>query len=141
MSERRVLARKLGIKGGQRIGLVGCDSASEAMLRTAGTGDESWESEPETGNFDLVFYWPRSRQEFTKRIWDLAEMIAPNGAVWVMFPKKAYIGEYGLDFSWDEMQAAALETVLVDNKVAAFSEAFYGTRFVIRRDLRKGPTR
>jgi hypothetical protein len=139
MSERKALARKLGLKPGQRIGLIGADSASEALLRTAGSGDESWETDPQTGNFDLVFYWPQSRQEFAERIWDVAEMIAPNGAAWVLFPKKAYLEKHGLDFSWEEMQAVALETVLVDNKVAAFTETFYATRFVIRRALRRGP--
>ncbi len=137
MSDRQALARKFGMEPGMRIGLVGADSASEAMLRTAVIGEARWEAEPGRGNFALVFYWPKSRQEFATKIWDLAEMIAPNGAVWVMFPKKTYLDKHGLDMSWDEMQAAALETVLVDNKVAAFSEEFYGTRFVIRRDLRK----
>lgn len=140
MSDRQALARKFGMKPGMRIGLVGADSESEAVLRTAIIGEADWAVEPEGGNFELVFYWPRSREEFSERIWDMAEMVAPNGAVWVMFPKKAYLETYGLDMTWEEMQATALETVLVDNKVAAFSEMFYGTRFVIRRDLRKGPT-
>lgn len=120
------------------IGLVGADSASEAMLRTAVIGEAKWAVEPEAGSFDLVFYWPKTRVEFSERIWDLAEMIAPNGAVWVVFPKKAYLEKHGLDLTWEEMQSAALETVLVDNKVAAFSDEVYATRFVIRRDLRKG---
>jgi hypothetical protein len=42
----------------------------------------------------------------------------------------------GIDFSWEAMQAAGLETDLVDNKVASFSEEDYGTRFVIRKALR-----
>ena len=139
MSDRQAMARKLGMKPGMRIGLVGAGSESEAMLRTAGIGEARWELEPQEGNFELVFYWPKSHAEFTQKIWDLAEMIAPDGAVWVMFPKKAYLEKHGLDMSWEEMQAAALETVLVDNKVAAFSDEFYATRFVIRRNLRNRP--
>ena len=139
MSDRQAMARKLGMKPGMRIALVGAGPESEAMLRTAGIGEARWELEPQQGSFELVFYWPKSRTEFTQRIWDLAEMIAPDGAVWVMFPKKAYLEKHGLDMSWEEMQTAALETVLVDNKVAAFSDEFYATRFVIRRDLRKRP--
>jgi hypothetical protein len=109
------------------------------MLRSAALADTSWETDPQEGNFAFVFYWPKSRHEFAVRIWDLAELIAPSGALWVMFPKKAYLEKVGLDMSWEEMQAAALETVLVDNKVAAFSEEYYATRFVIRRNLRGGP--
>ena len=139
MNERRAMARKFGMKPGMRIGLVGADAESEAALRTAIIGEANWKVEPQGGSLELVFYWPKSRQEFSEKIWDLAELIAPNGAVWVMFPKKAHLDNAGLDMSWEEMQAAALETVLVDNKVAAFSDAYYGTRFVIRRDLRKGP--
>jgi hypothetical protein len=66
-------------------------------------------------------------------------MIAPDGGLWVMFPKKAYLGKYGMDMTWEDMQAAALETVLVDNKVASFSDEFYATRFVIRSELRGRP--
>jgi hypothetical protein len=139
MSERRAIAHKFGLKPGLRIGLIGADPASEAMLRMAGIGETRWEIDPASGDFGLIFYWPKSRQDFSNRIWDLAEMIAPDGALWVMFPKKAYLGKHGLDMTWEEMQAAALETVLVDNKVAAFSDEFYATRFVIRRKLRPGP--
>jgi hypothetical protein len=139
MSERQALALKLGLEPGLRIGLVGADVASEAVLRVAAYRDTRWETDPKAGSFDLVFYWPKSRQEFAERIWDMAELIAPKGALWIMFPKRAYLAKHGLDMSWEQMQAAALETVLVDNKVAAFSEEVYATRFVIRRDLRKRP--
>lgn len=42
----------------------------------------------------------------------------------------------GIDFSWQEMQAAGLRTDLVDNKVASITAEDYGTRFVIRKELR-----
>ena len=51
-------------------------------------------------------------------------------------PKKKYALRRGIDFSWEEMQAAGLQTDLVDNKVASITGEDYGTRFVIRKDRR-----
>jgi hypothetical protein len=62
--------------------------------------------------------------------------IVPDGAIWVVIPKKKFAAKRGIAFSWEEMQAAGLQTDLVDNKVATVSEEDYGTRFVIRKDRR-----
>jgi hypothetical protein len=55
----------------------------------------------------------------------------------VIIPKKKFASERGIDFTWEEMQAAALQTDLVDNKVAAINEQENATRFVIRKELRR----
>jgi hypothetical protein len=66
----------------------------------------------------------------------LQSEIVPNGAIWAVIPKKKFAPAHGIAFSWSEMQAAALQTDLVDNKEASFSEEEYGTRFVIRKEKR-----
>ena len=51
-------------------------------------------------------------------------------------PKKAVARQRGLTLTWEEMQAAALTTDLVDNKNASMTDEEYGTRFVIRKERR-----
>ena len=51
-------------------------------------------------------------------------------------PKKKYARQRGIDFTWEELQAAGLQTDLVDNKIASLTEEEYGTRFVIRKERR-----
>lgn len=62
------------------------------------------------------------------------EWIVPEGAVWVVVKKKPYRQEG--DVSFEEAQAAALPTGLVDNKEASISGTEYATRYVLRRELR-----
>jgi len=42
-----------------------------------------------------------------------------------------------IDFTWEQMQAAGLQTDLVDNKTVTLNEQDYSTRFVIRKDRRR----
>ncbi len=60
----------------------------------------------------------------------------PDGAIWVMLLKQPIALRRGVTLTWDAMQAAALQTDLVDNKIATFSDEEYGTRFVLRRERR-----
>lgn len=62
--------------------------------------------------------------------------IEPDGAVWAVIPKKKFARARGIDFSWEALQAAGLQTDLVDNKVVSVSEETYATRFVIRKENR-----
>ena len=72
----------------------------------------------------------------THRFQDLQHRIVPTGAIWAVIPKKKYARKWGIDFTWEELQAAGLQTDLVDNKVASIDEETYGTRFVIRAEYR-----
>ena len=54
----------------------------------------------------------------------------------MVIPKKAVARQRGLSLTWEEMQAAALTTDLVDNKNANMTDEEYGTRFVIRKERR-----
>ncbi|HEV2458778.1 MAG TPA: hypothetical protein VGS80_10475, partial [Ktedonobacterales bacterium] len=86
--------------------------------------------------FDLILFWPTAIDGLADRFTRLQRAIHPDGAIWAVIPKKAFARERGVTFTWEEMQAAALTTDLVDNKGAAFSEQDYATRFVIRKDRR-----
>jgi hypothetical protein len=134
------LARKLGITPGCSIWLLDAPAPSAALLQSICPPDvaltETGESDNGQERFDLIFLWPQRLDGLTERLGALQWRIVPNGAIWLMLPKKVFARRRGITFSWEEMQAAALQTDLVDNKVAAFSDEEYGTRFVLRRDRR-----
>jgi hypothetical protein len=69
---------------------------------------------------------------------DLEKRLAPSGALWLVFPKKPFVGEFGFPFFWNDVQKAGLAAGLVDNKIAAFSPRLTAIRFVVPLSRRKG---
>jgi hypothetical protein len=135
------LAQKLGLRPGQAICLLEATPETAQVIRAACEGDtggdvvigETLDSAP----FDMVFYWPRELAGLAERFTALQRQIVSNGAFWVVLPKKAVAQRRGLTLTWEEMQAAALTTDLVDNKNANLTDEEYGTRFVIRKARRR----
>ena len=62
---------------------------------------------------------------------DLEKRLEPSGSLWVVFPKKPFMGELGFPYLWLDVQKAGLAAGLVDNKIAAFSARLTSIRFVI----------
>jgi hypothetical protein len=130
------LVRKLGIQPGARVCLLDAPPRAVEGLRD--------ELPPEVTLLkmlveelnDVILFWPYELDGLNERLRSLQFHIRPQGAIWVVMPKKKYARASGIDFTWEEMQAAGLQTDLVDNKVASISGQEYGTRFVIRKDRR-----
>lgn len=131
------LARKLGIRPGQRICLLDAPVATAEIIEWSAP-DVAFDERLGETPYDSVFWWPTTLDGFARRLAALRRHIAPAGSVWVVMPKKAHALKRGVTFSWEQMQEAALTTDLVDNKIAAVSAEEYATRFVIRRDRRRG---
>jgi hypothetical protein len=134
------LAQKLGLKPGQTICLLDATAETAQVICAACAEDvdgnvtisETLESAP----FDMIFFWPRELVWLAERFAALQRQIVSDGAIWVVLPKKAVAQRRGLTLTWEEMQAAALTTDLVDNKNASMTDEEYGTRFVIRKERR-----
>jgi hypothetical protein len=130
------LAQKLGIKSGFRICLVGAPADAAQQIRDAcPPGVEILEGLAET-RCELIFVWPTRLAGLVETFRQLQTKITSDGSVWAVMPKKQFARQRGIDFSWEELQTAGLQTDLVDNKVASITGEDYGTRFVIRKDLR-----
>ena len=130
------LSKKLGIQSGQRICLLEAPEDALGILEpTLPENVDILGGTAET-RLDMILFWPQTLHGSAERFAELQLEIVPDGAIWAMIPKKKFARKRGIDFSWEAMQAAGLETDLVDNKVASFSEQDYGTRFVIRKNLR-----
>jgi hypothetical protein len=87
--------------------------------------------------YDLIVFWPFRLEGLEGDFAALQAHLKPDGALWAVMPKKNYARQRGIDFTWDQMQAAGLTTDLVDNKIATIDDQDYGTRFVIRKKSRK----
>ena len=132
------LAKKLGIKANSRVCLLAAPALAVAVIRQA-CQDVCADlvAEQDMERCDVILFWPHSLLGLTDQFLKLQNHIYPDRAIWVVMPKKKFAGGRGIDFTWEQMQAAGLLTDLVDNKVAAITEQDYGTRFVIRKGKRR----
>jgi hypothetical protein len=133
------LADKLGLRPGQRYRLLEAPAEAVTLLSDLAPSFVTIsveESEEDAPRCDLLFFWPHVLEGLTERFSALQKTIVPDGAIWVVMPKKAVATRRGITFTWEQMQAAALATDLVDNKIASFSGEEYATRLVIRREAR-----
>ena len=130
------LARKLGIKSGHVVCLLNAPAEAAALLRQECPEEVSFSDTLERGPYNVILFWPTQLAGLSDRFAQLQRHIVPDGAIWAVIPKKPFARVRGVDFSWSDVQEAALRTDLVDNKVATLSEEEYATRFVIRKDRR-----
>jgi hypothetical protein len=135
------LAQKLGLKPEQAICLLEATPETGHVIRSACNeelgGDVAISETLAEGPFDMIFFWPRELEGLAGRFAVLQRQIVPDGAIWVVTPKKAVAQRRGVMLTWEETQAAALTTDLVDNKIASVTDEEYGTRFVIRKERRR----
>jgi hypothetical protein len=153
------LPRKLGIKPGARIGLVGAPSGFGALLEPLPDGARVEAGAPAagaagavlpgpvlpgpvlpgpvlpgTGPFDVIVFFTVEQAELAGRLSELRARMAPAAGLWIAWPKRA--SRVPTDMTEDVIREIALPTGLVDNKVCAIDQVWSGLRLVIRRELR-----
>jgi hypothetical protein len=123
------LPRKLGIKPGHRLALLGAPDGFELELpedvsvrRHAG------------GKADVILTFHTARAELEGRLPALRAMMEPAAGLWIAWPKRA--SKVPTDITEDVLREIALPTGLVDNKVCAVDETWSGLRLVIRKQHR-----
>jgi hypothetical protein len=120
------LPRKLGIKPGARVALLGAPDGFElgelpdgvSVKRRAG------------GKVDVIVTFHTRRAELERRLPALRAMMEPSAGLWIAWPKRASRVE--TDITEDVLREIALPTGLVDNKVCAVDATWSGLRLVIR---------
>lgn len=113
---------KLGVKPGMRICVLQLDDREFQRELKSRTTAISYKRAGQ--NTDLVFLRVHKKGEL-RRLGTLQRSIKRNGAIWVLWTK----GQSELKAS--DVRKAALESGLVDIKVAAFSEELSGLKLVI----------
>jgi DUF3052 family protein len=126
------LPRKLGMKPGMRVAFL---DAPETFADALGELPEGVEPARRLGGGkDLVVCFVTRRARLERRLGALRRAIAPDGMVWVAWPKRA--SGVATDVTEDVVREVALPTGLVDTKVCAIDATWSGLRLVIRRELR-----
>ena len=127
------LPRKLGIKEGARLALVGApDAFLESTL--APLPDQVEVRARARGPLDVIVFFTNSRTELERRFGKLASALDPAGALWIAWPKRA--SGVATDLTEDVLREVGLPQGLVDTKVCAIDETWSGLRFVIRKENR-----
>ncbi len=122
------LAKKLGIREGARVGLVGAPSDFEALCAPLPAGAELVSSQRRA--CELWIWFPSNRRELVR---DMERRVQKLGALglWICWPKKASGIE--TDLSEAEIRASGLARGLVDHKVCAIDSVFSGLKFARRK--------
>jgi len=122
------LPRKLGIKPGRVVALVGAPAAFEVTLG---------ELPPDVvvrrgarGRCDLALWFPASRKELETRMERMARLAGGDG-LWIAWPKKA--SGVATDLDQNAVRRAGLAAGLVDYKIAALDAVFSGLKFARRK--------
>ncbi|HEX3540447.1 MAG TPA: hypothetical protein VHT75_08390, partial [Acidimicrobiales bacterium] len=87
-----------------------------------------------SGRCDVVLFFTTDRGAFARRLDGIGKVIAPAGAGWIAWPKKA--ARLATDMTEDVVREAALPRGLVDVKVCAIDEVWSGLKLVWRKELR-----
>ena len=126
------LARKLGIKAGACVALLGAPEGFDAELsplpddvrvvRRLGSG------------LDVAVLFVTGRRTLERRFPEVARSITPAGGIWVAWPKRA--SGVTTDLTGDVLRQVVLPQGLVDNKICAITEVWSGLRFVWRKENR-----
>ena len=118
----RLLIDKLGIKTGQRVAVLGVESAE--FLKELSARVPEYSRGKRVPNADLIFFSAEARGDLGK-LAGLPRSMAKNGAVWVVYPKgQSHIREV-------DVIEAGKQAGLTDNKVCSFSATHTALRFVI----------
>jgi hypothetical protein len=127
------LVRKLGFKPGIRAAYVAAPEGFAALLGELPDGVRVL-ARPAASGIDLVVMFTTARRELERRLERLRAAIAPDGMLWVAWPKRA--SGVATDVTEDVVRDIALPAGLVDVKVCAIDETWSALKLVIRRDRR-----
>lgn len=122
------LGRKLGIKQGSAVNVVGAPPDFELRLRPLPAGARVQHGG--RGGSDVVVMFVSRLSDLSKQFARLAGSLEPDGGLWVAYPKKA--AKVPTELTFENVQRTGLDAGLVDNKSCAIDETWTALRFVYR---------
>jgi hypothetical protein len=123
------LVNKLGIRPDDRVALLAPPPGFELDLPTGVTQISRL-----VGHCDVVVLFAPWRDGLDRRIDRIGQAIAPAGAAWIAWPKKA--AKVPTDMTEHVVREVALPRGLVDVKVCAIDEVWSGLKLVWRKEHR-----
>lgn len=125
------MAKKLGFADGAPLWVKGMPDSVRAEL--AATVHPRYLARPGTG-LAAAHLFHTSVTKLDADLTRLRSLLAPDGMVWVSWPKKA--AKMATDITEDVIRDVALPMGFVDVKVCAVDETWSGLKLVIRKTLR-----
>jgi hypothetical protein len=128
------LPRKLGLKPGARLGLVGAPADFARTLGELPPGVVAKAVSAGKTPFDVIVCFAPTMAEVVRRLPTLKQRLDPAGGLWMAWPKKRKKPASGVatDVTENDVRAIGLAAGLVDNKVCAIDDVWSGLRFVFR---------
>lgn len=123
------LARKLGIREGHSVGVVGDPGHFAALVEPLPPGAELVD-DPQAPCPVLVMF-VHSEEGLRERLPGMLGLMPADGSLWAAWPKKSSPLFAGL--TEDVIRGTILPLGLVDNKVCAMDRDWSGLRLVVRR--------
>jgi hypothetical protein len=127
------LAKKLGIRAGDTVALVGAPDGFEDELE--GLPDGVQLRRRAGGKPEVVLLFTTQARDLERRFPGLAKSVFPDGSLWIAWPKRS--ARVATDLDENRLRDIGLPHGLVDNKVCAVNEVWSGLRFVWRRENRQ----
>jgi hypothetical protein len=131
------LAKKLGIREGQRLGFVNAPKGFKKELAPL-PADVKISVGQLTKPLDLIILFTDSERLLKIEFPLLAEKLNVAGMLWVAWPKKS--SGVATNLTFDIVQQTGLQAGLVDVKICAVNEIWSGLKFVYRLKDRKSRT-
>jgi hypothetical protein len=122
------LPKKLGIKPDAMLALIAAPSDFTGTLGELPLGVRT--KTRAAGSADVVVAFFTERSKLQQRLEALAEVIHPDGGLWIAWPKRSSGVE--TDITEDVVRELGLAGGLVDNKVCAIDDTWSGLRLVYR---------
>jgi hypothetical protein len=127
------ISRKLGLKPGFRIFAHGAPAEYRKIVGELPEGARLL-AEPKRP-LDMVHVFATEAHGLAGRLRKFRDAIAPDGMIWVSWPKKA--SGIATDLSDVVVRDTALQLGLVDIKVCAVDEVWSGLKFVVPKAQRR----
>lgn len=125
------LPKKLGIKAGSRVALLGTpDGVLRALQVGEGANASFASSLAGRSPINVLLLFTKSAADLRKRFPAAAKRLDHAGGLWVSWPKKT--SGVPTDLTEDRIREIGLAAGLVDNKVCAIDGTWSGLRFVYR---------
>lgn len=126
------LARKLGVKPGQLTWRSKMPQDVAAEIDDSGYVPKLLGA-PRSG-LEMAHIFVSRRAELAQLLVKLRKLLAPDGILWVSWPKKS--AKVETDITEDVVRSEALPLGLVDVKVCAVDAVWSGLKLVIRKSER-----
>lgn len=120
-------AKKLGLKDGLRVAVLNPPKPYATLIGGVPKGVTL--TDRLNQSVHIVHVFVTKQADLTSRIALMRKAIAPDGAIWVSWPKKA--SKVPTDVTEDTIRSLALASGLVDVKVCAIDEVWSGLKLVI----------